>query len=58
MAVALAQIGEFSFILSAEALKYRLIPEAAYDIIVACALVSIAINPLIFKFLPKVKKSA
>jgi CPA2 family monovalent cation:H+ antiporter-2 len=54
VAFALAQIGEFSFILSEEATKYDLIPDEIYDIIVACALVSIAINPIFFVYLKKV----
>lgn len=49
VAAALAQIGEFSFILSEEALKLKILPDKGYDIIVACALVSIALNPFIFK---------
>ena len=50
VAVALAQIGEFSFILSEEAVKRGFISREGYDVIVACAFVSIAVNPLIFKF--------
>lgn len=53
--VALAQIGEFSFILSEEALKYKLIPDESYDVIVASALISIGINPILFKLLGKQK---
>ncbi|MGR3952370.1 MAG: cation:proton antiporter [Chlamydia sp.] len=49
--VALAQIGEFSFIFAEEALRYSLIPETGYDVLVACALISISINPLLFKAL-------
>lgn len=45
---ALAQIGEFSFILAEEAMNFDLMPEEGFDIIVACALISISINPLIF----------
>ena len=48
VAFSLAQIGEFSFIVSEEALKLKLLPDDGFDIIVACALVSIALNPLIF----------
>lgn len=48
VAFALAQIGEFSFILSEEALKLKILPDEGYDIIVACALISIALNPLLF----------
>lgn len=51
VAFALAQIGEFSFILSEEAMKYDILPEAGYDLLVACAIVSIAINPLLFRVL-------
>lgn len=49
VAIALAQIGEFSFILSEEALKLKILPDEGYDIIVACALISIALNSLLFE---------
>jgi len=49
VSVALAQIGEFSFILAEEGTKLRLLPEDGYDLIVACAFISLALNPLIFK---------
>ncbi|HEV8051024.1 MAG TPA: cation:proton antiporter, partial [Parachlamydiaceae bacterium] len=48
VAFSLAQIGEFSFIVSEEALKLKLLPDEGLDIIVACALISIALNPLLF----------
>lgn len=51
IAFALAQIGEFSFILAEEAAKFKLFPDEAFDVIVACALLSISINPLLFKLL-------
>lgn len=51
IALALAQIGEFSFILSEQALKLDILPEAGYDIIVACAIVSIALNPILFTWI-------
>lgn len=54
-AIALAQIGEFSFILAEEAVKLKLLPEDGFDILVACALVSISINPFLFKILPKIE---
>lgn len=53
VALALAQIGEFSFILSEEASKLGILPDEGYDIIVAVALFSIAVNPFLFKLLPK-----
>lgn len=49
VSAALAQIGEFSFILAEEALRLKIFPDEAYDIIVASALASISINPLLFK---------
>lgn len=51
VALALAQIGEFSFILAEEAMNLKLIPEEGFDILVAVALVSISINPLLFQYL-------
>jgi CPA2 family monovalent cation:H+ antiporter-2 len=48
VAVALAQIGEFSFILAEEANRYQILPDIGYDVLVACALVSIACNPFLF----------
>lgn len=48
VAIALAQVGEFSFILVEEASKLSLIADAGYDIIIACALASITVNPLLF----------
>jgi CPA2 family monovalent cation:H+ antiporter-2 len=48
VAFALSQIGEFSFILSEGAMKLHILPESGFDVIVACALISISINPLLF----------
>ena len=56
IAIALMQIGEFSFILAEESMKFGFMSNEGYDIIVACSLISIAINPLFFKFLHKKKK--
>lgn len=53
IAIGLAQIGEFSFILSEEAMKLNLMSSEGYDIIVAAAWISIALNPLVFHFLPR-----
>ena len=57
IAVALAQIGEFSFILVEESTRLNILPDIGYDIIVGCALVSIALNPLLFKILPAQERS-
>ena len=45
----LAQIGEFSFILIALGLTLGLLPEEGRDLILAGALISISLNPLMFK---------
>ncbi|CDZ81019.1 Inner membrane protein YbaL [Candidatus Rubidus massiliensis] len=54
VAIALAQIGEFSFILAEEASKLKIMPEEGYDIIVACSIISISLNPLLFRLLHKI----
>jgi CPA2 family monovalent cation:H+ antiporter-2 len=48
VAVALAQIGEFSFILATMGRQLKILPEGASNIIVAAAIVSITINPLLY----------
>ncbi|CAA9406937.1 MAG: Inner membrane protein YbaL, KefB/KefC family [uncultured Phycisphaerae bacterium] len=49
VALALAQIGEFSFILSDLGRAYQLIGPDAHNLLVACAIVSITVNPLLFR---------
>ncbi len=49
VAIGLAQIGEFSFILAGMAMTNGLMPPQLYNIILAGALLSIAINPFLFK---------
>jgi CPA2 family monovalent cation:H+ antiporter-2 len=49
VAVGLAQIGEFSFILAALGMERGLLPQAGFDALVATAIASIAINPLLFR---------
>jgi len=44
----LAQIGEFSFILAGLGLSLGILPEAASSLILAGAIISIAVNPLVF----------
>lgn len=46
----LAQIGEFSFVLAAVGTAYGLLPPEGRDLILAGALISIALNPLAFRF--------
>ena len=49
--VSLAQIGEFSFILAALGDSLGVLPPEAKSLIVAGALLSIALNPLLFRAL-------
>lgn len=51
VAIALAQIGEFSFILAALARQLQIFPEAATHALVAAALVSISLNPLLYRLI-------
>ncbi len=44
----LAQIGEFSFILAGLGITYNLLPQEGLSLILAGALISIALNPLVF----------
>ncbi len=53
VAIALAQVGEFSFILAEEAMKLKILPDNGYDIIVAGAFISISLNPILFKLFAK-----
>ena len=52
IAAGLAQIGEFSFILAALAGSLGLLSEQGRDLILAAALFSISLNPLLFAMLP------
>lgn len=49
IAAGLSQIGEFSFILMTLGLSYGLMPEDGRDLILAGAIVSIALNPFMFR---------
>jgi CPA2 family monovalent cation:H+ antiporter-2 len=48
-ALGLAHIGEFSFILSDLARRHGLLDEKAHNVLVAGALVSITLNPIVFR---------
>ncbi len=49
VAVALAQIGEFSFILATMGRQLHLLPEEASNVLVAGAILSITLNPLLYR---------
>jgi CPA2 family monovalent cation:H+ antiporter-2 len=57
VAVGLGQIGEFSFILGALGQSLGLLPQAGMDALVAAAIVSIAVNPLLFKLAPRLESA-
>jgi CPA2 family monovalent cation:H+ antiporter-2 len=51
VSASLAQIGEFSFILAALGVSLKLLPPEGQSLIVAGALISIALNPLVFSLI-------
>lgn len=51
VAVGIAQIGEFSFILANLATEHRLLPAEGRSLLVACAIVAISLNPLLFRWI-------
>ena len=54
LGVSLSQIGEFSFILAGLGVQLQLLPEAGRDLILAGALLSILLNPLLVAALDRV----
>lgn len=57
IAVALAQIGEFSFVLAGLGRQLGVMSEATSNLILAAALISIAINPVLFSLTDRFRKS-
>jgi CPA2 family monovalent cation:H+ antiporter-2 len=49
VAVALAQIGEFSFIVASLGREIEILPRSATEVLVAAAILSITLNPLLFR---------
>jgi CPA2 family monovalent cation:H+ antiporter-2 len=56
VALALAQLGEFSFILCGEARKLGLITVQKESVLIAAAIVALALNPLLFRLAPVLEK--
>lgn len=52
IAVSLAQIGEFSFLLGQAGIANNLLTQEQYSILLAGALISITLNPFLFRALP------
>ena len=56
VALGLAQIGEFSFILSDLARKHGLMSDAGHNVLVGGAILSITLNPLLFRSLDGIER--
>jgi CPA2 family monovalent cation:H+ antiporter-2 len=56
VAVGLAQIGEFSFIVVRQASDLKLLPDDAGHLVIAAAIVSISLNPFLFANLPFIER--
>jgi len=54
ISVSLAQIGEFSFILAGLGVSLKLLPPEGRDLVLAGAILSILLNPLLFALLDKI----
>ena len=55
VAIGLAQIGEFSFILSDVASKHQLMGAVGHNVLVASAIISISLNPILFRSLGRIE---
>ena len=55
VSVALAQIGEFSFILASLARQLGIFDEVAINALVAVAILSITMNPILFRLIPRIE---
>ena len=55
IAVSLAQIGEFSFILIGVGVAQHMVSKEAQDVLLAAAIISILLNPLLFLLLDRAK---
>jgi CPA2 family monovalent cation:H+ antiporter-2 len=56
VSVVLAQIGEFSFILATLGRQLEILPPNASNILVAAAIISITLNPLIYRAIPAIER--
>ena len=55
VALGLAQIGEFSFILSDLGKQNGLLGDSAHNLLVASAIITITLNPILFKYLDRLE---
>lgn len=56
VSVALAQVGEFSFILAGIGLKYGILPSVANQAIILASVISISLNPILYRRIDPVLK--
>ena len=56
VAVALAQIGEFSFIVATTGKMLHVLPEGATNALVAVAIISISINPILYRLVTPLER--
>jgi CPA2 family monovalent cation:H+ antiporter-2 len=56
VAIALAQIGEFSLILATVGDQLEILPAGATNVIVAAAIVSLTLNPLLYRWIPRMER--
>lgn len=56
VALALAQIGEFSFILAALGRQLGVLPTGATDILIAAAVISIIVNPVLYRTVAPIER--
>lgn len=57
VAIGLAQIGEFSFILASVAKQHGLMPDDGMNMLVATAMISITVNPLLFRSIDRFERA-
>jgi monovalent cation:H+ antiporter-2, CPA2 family len=57
VSLAISQMGEYSFILAEEGSRLQILPGNAHDIIIACAFISIALNPILFQLFKQKMKT-
>lgn len=56
VSASLAQIGEFSFILAAQGIALKMVDASIMSMVVAASILSIALNPFVFKASPVIRK--
>lgn len=57
LAACVAQIGEFSYILAAQGISLKLADQGMMSLIVAASIVTIALNPIFFAVIPRVRNA-